>query len=160
MARLSYPNYHTPFAKSRPTLNVIKLLSHSTATVDHWVAVGNGQFKQLSLSDRDRELVILLATSKFNSDYEWTHHLPISRKAGVTEKQQSALKESGKRKNYFAVGKDGADSGFSRKDIILLTFVETIIQQPEVSEELWKLVQSEFSQREIVEIISLQVSKS
>ncbi|OKP12281.1 hypothetical protein PENSUB_2017 [Penicillium subrubescens] len=156
MARLPYPDYHTPHAKSRPILNVMKLLSHSTATVNHWADVGNAQFKNLSLSPRDRELVILLTTSKFNSTYEWTHHLPLSLKAGVTKKQQSALEACAKLNNYFIDGKHDPEVGFSEKDLILLTFVETIIQQPEVSDELWKRVKGTFSEREIVEIISLQ----
>lgn len=158
MARLPYPDYHTPHAKSHPTINIMKLLSYSAATVDHWAGLGNAQFKQLLLSARDRELVIMLTTSKFNSTYEWTHHLPLSLKAGVTKQQQLALEESAKQNNYFIDGKCGFKAGFSAKDLILLAFVETIIQQPEVSDELWKRVKSEFSDREIVEIVSLQVS--
>lgn len=159
MARLPYPDYHTPHAKSRPMLNVMKLLSYSTATVNHWADVGNAQFKHLSLSPRDRELIIMLTTSKFHSTYEWTHHLPLSLKAGVTKKQQSALEASAKQKDYFIDGNYDLEAGFGEKDIILLTFVETIIQQPEISDELWKRVKGTFSDREIVEIISLHVSE-
>lgn len=159
MARLPYLDYHTLHAKSRPILNIIKLLSHSTATVDHWADVGNAQFKHLLLSARDRELIILLTTSKFNSTYEWTHHLPLSLKAGVTRKQQSALEASAKRNDYFIGRKYDPEAGFSEKDHVLLSFVETIIQQPEVSDELWKHVKDKFSDREIVEIISLQVRR-
>ena len=136
----------------------MKLLSHSEATVDHWAGLGNSQFKQLSLCTRDRELVIMSTTSKFNSTYEWTHHLPLPLKAGVTKKQQSALQTSATRKNYFIEGKQSVETGFSAKDLILLTFMETIIQQPGVGDEPRKRVESEFSDREIVEIVSLQVS--
>lgn len=91
-----YPDYHTPHAKSHPTINIMKLFSYSAATVDHWAGLGNAQFKKLSLSTRDRELVIMLTTSKFDSTYEWTHHLPLSLLAGVTKQQQLALEASGK----------------------------------------------------------------
>lgn len=157
MARLPYPDYHTPHSKSHPTINVMKLLSYSAATVDHWAGLGNAQFKNLSLSIRDRELVIMLTTSKFKSTYEWTHHLPISLKAGVTKQQQMALETSAEQNNYFIDGKCGVEAAFSARDLVLLSFVETIIQQPGVSDELWKRVRSEFSDREIVEIVSLQV---
>ncbi|RAH84662.1 hypothetical protein BO86DRAFT_407602 [Aspergillus japonicus CBS 114.51] len=156
MPRLPYTNYHTPHAGPPPTLNIIKLLSHSTATVDHWTALGNAQFKHLSLAARDRELVILLTTAKFQSTYEWTHHVPVSLKAGVTRAQQSALEASSKTTNYFIDGKYSLEAAFSPRDLVLLTFVETIIQQPEVGDELWERVKREFSEREIVEIISLQ----
>lgn len=159
MARLPYPEPPKQHAKSHPTLNIMKLLSYSTATVEHWAGLGNAQFKHLLLSARHRELVIMLTTSKFNSTYEWTHHTPVSLKAGVTEQQQAALKASAKEKDFFIDRKfDNGAVGFSEKDLILLSFVETIIQQPEVSDELWKSVKGQFSDREIVEIITLQVS--
>ncbi|GAA84052.1 hypothetical protein AKAW_02167 [Aspergillus luchuensis IFO 4308] len=157
MARLPYPEPPKQHAKSHPTLNIMKLLSYSTATVEHWAGLGNAQFKHLLLSARHRELVIMLTTSKFNSTYEWTHHTPVSLKAGVTEQQQAALKASAKEKDFFIDRKfDNGAVGFSEKDLILLSFVETIIQQPEVSDELWKSVKGQFSDREIVEIITLQ----
>ncbi|RAH65343.1 uncharacterized protein BO66DRAFT_443178 [Aspergillus aculeatinus CBS 121060] len=102
MSRLPYPDYHTPHAKSHPTLNIIKLLSHN----------------------RDRELVIMLTTAKFQSTYEWTHHVPVAR---VTRAQQSALAASSKRFSYFIYGKHSPEAGFNPRDLALLTFVETII---------------------------------
>ncbi|KAJ5322663.1 hypothetical protein N7452_010952 [Penicillium brevicompactum] len=134
----------------------MKLLSYSAATVDDWAALGNAQFKKLSLSTRDRELVIMLTTSKFNSVYEWTHHLPLSLKAGVTKQQQLALEASGKEPNYFVDGNCDSMAKFSAKDLVLLAFVESVIRQPEVSDELSKRVKNDFSDQEIVEIISLQ----
>lgn len=145
MARLPYPDYHTSHAKSHPIINITKLLSYSAATVDHWAGLGNAQFKNLLLSARDRELVIMLTTPKFNSTYEWIHHLAISLKAGVTKKQQAILEASAKQTNYFTEGQYDLDAGFSAKDLVLLAFVETIIQQPEVSDELWGRVKSNFS---------------
>ncbi|KAF7591038.1 hypothetical protein BBP40_002056 [Aspergillus hancockii] len=157
MARLPYPDFRTQHASSKhSTINVLKLLSYSTATVDHWANVGNAQFKHLALSDRDRELVILLSTAKFQSTYEWTHHIPISTKAGVTPEQRSEIKKAGKQSKYFSNRSFSSATGFSVKDQVLLTFVETIIEHPEVSDELWARIRGSFSDREIVEIISLQ----
>ncbi|RAK75295.1 carboxymuconolactone decarboxylase family protein [Aspergillus fijiensis CBS 313.89] len=138
MSRLPYPDYHTPHAKSHPTLNITKLLSHSATIVDHWTALGNVQFKDLFLADREGELVIMLTTANFQSTYEWTHHVLVALKAGVTRAQHP-------------------EAWFSPRDIVLLTFVETITQQPEVGDELWERVRQEFSGREVVQIISLQV---
>lgn len=103
MAQLPYPDYNTPHAAatSHPTINILKLLSYSTATAHHWTELGHAQFKNLKLSNRDRELVILLTSSKFNPVYEWAHRLPLSLKAGVTKEQQSTLEISGKKNNYF-----------------------------------------------------------
>ncbi|KAE8151629.1 AhpD-like protein [Aspergillus avenaceus] len=155
MARLPYNDFrshHTP--PKYPTLNVLKLLSHSSATINHWADVGNAQFKHLSLSPRDRELVILLSTAKFRSTYEWTHHIPISTKAGVTDEERQVIQDAGAQARYFSGQKP--TTKFNTKDGILLDSVETIIEHPEVGEELWARVKELFSDREIVEIISLQ----
>lgn len=81
----------------------------------------------------------------------------MSLHAGVTKRQQSAIKASARQTNYFVDDKYDSEAEFSARDLILLAFVETIIQQPEVSDEQWNHVKSEFSDREIVDVISLQV---
>lgn len=145
MARLPYPNFRSQNTSPKHhTLNVLKLLSYSSATVEHWANVGNAQFNSLALSKRDRELVILLSTAKFKSSYEWTHHILISRKAGVTNAQRSEIEEAGKQERYFQDGWFNADAGFSDKDKALLSFVEATIEQPEVSDELWADVRNFF----------------
>ena len=47
--------------------------------------------------------------------------------------------------------------GFNDKEKILLEFLEAVIDLGEVDEELWKQVTGVFSEREIVEIVSMQV---
>ncbi|KAM5356651.1 hypothetical protein ACJ41O_003297 [Fusarium nematophilum] len=150
MARLPYPDVQL---KGLP-LNVMKQLAHSSATAQHWSSVGAAQFKSLALAPKNRELVILLSTSKFRSSYEWSHHAVVSANEGVTDTQREALAQAGKQKGYFQ-GQDKT-SLFAPQEGLLLSFVEAVIDGPEVAEDLWAKVKAEFSEREIVEIITLQ----
>ncbi|KAJ9148519.1 hypothetical protein NKR23_g4887 [Pleurostoma richardsiae] len=154
MARLPYT---LDASQEYVPLNVLKILSLSSATFKHWAELGSAQFKDLELPRRERELVILLSTSKFPSTYEWTHHVPISAKFGITDVQREELSRAGTQKGYFASQEKGqGETHFTSKEMTLLLFVEAVIEGPEVSDALWERVKADFSEREIVEVISLQ----
>ncbi|KAG7076082.1 beta-glucuronidase [Colletotrichum scovillei] len=152
MARLPYPD-----VKGAP-LNISKLLAHSPATVNHWSKIAGAHFKDLELSSKNRELVILLSTAKFRSTYEWTHHSTVSAKEGVTDAQREVIVQAGRQKGYFsAQGKlESLAELFTSKEKALLLFIEAVIDGPEVADELWTKAKTEFSDREVVEMITLQ----
>lgn len=157
MARLPYSSKPTRYL----ALNVVKVLSHSSATVGHWEELGNAQFKSLQLSKKLRELVILLSTAKFQSSYEWTHHVGVSARHGVSDAQRAVLATAGRTKSFFSSAdhRERAKE-FSAQEALLLQFVEAVIEGPEIDDDLWEKVKGTFTEREIVEIISLQASKS
>lgn len=158
MGRLAYPKYHSELdSPKHETLNVFKILSYNPATVNHWISIGHSHFKDLTLSNRERELIILLSTAKFKSTYEWTHHIAVSAKVGITERQRGEIEAAGKCPKYFCSGQFDAGAGFSERDLTLLLLLETVIEQPHVGEELWARARRTFSDRQIVEIISAQV---
>lgn len=155
MARLPYPNYTY---NSRPTINAIKLLAHAPTLVDHWTAVGTAHFRSLALSKKLRELATLYLSARFQSNYEWDHHIQLSAQAGVTEVQREILRDvAAKDANFFANG--GREGEFEEREIAMLTFLEAIIRGPELSDKLWEETAKYFSEREIVELFSLQVSR-
>ena len=93
MARIPYPppSKFPTLSASRPPVNTIKLLSHSPSTVAHWTAVGTAHYRELQLSKRVRELTILYCAAKFQSTYEWTHHVIVSAKI-LTDEERNAIK--------------------------------------------------------------------
>lgn len=156
MARLPYPN--SPAAEATP-LNVMKLLSLSAGTSKHWSSIGGAQFSgKLALSAPERELAILLTTAKFGSTYEHTHHVAVSAKVGITDQQRAEVAQAGGQKGYFASDATRNTKCFSPRETTLLRFVEAVIEGPEVQQALWEETRAAFSDREIVELITLQVS--
>lgn len=153
MARLTYPE---PQAKG---LNVLKQFAHTPATAKHWGSIGAAQFKDLELSNKNRELSILLSTSKFRSSYEFSHHVPVSTKEGVTDAQREVLIQAGKQKGFLA-GQESSEKLkdlFTQKERALLVFLEAVIESPEVDDKVFAGAKAELSDREIVELITLQV---
>jgi alkylhydroperoxidase family enzyme len=158
MARLPYPPFTLPTSKN-PPVNVIKLLSHSPSTVEHWTGVGTAHYRALLLPKRLRELTILYCAAKFQSPYEWDHHLIVSEKL-VTDAERQIIKKAAKSgNNYFEEG-ERQESGFAQREWVLLRVLEAVTSGPYVEDRLWTEVREAFSEREIVEILSLQVCLS
>lgn len=156
MARLPYLDYTY---QSRPTVNVVKLLAHCPATADHWTAIGTTHFRSLVLPKRLRELATLYLSAKFHSSYEWTHHIPLSAKAGVTDAQRTMLHEDAvKDEDFFANGR--GEGSFEERENSMLVFLEAVVKGPEVSDELWEKTRKHFNDGEIMELLSLQVRET
>jgi alkylhydroperoxidase family enzyme len=161
MARFPYPDYEDKAfaAAGKPTINVFKLLSYSPATVDHWCTIGNAHFTKVSLTKKLREFVILLSSAKFGSFYEWTHHVPLSAKFGITDAQREELLKAGKAKGVFSQEYWAANSaGMDPEEQVLLTFLEAVIDSGEIDEGVWQRTTAVFPPRAIMEIITMQVS--
>ncbi|KAF2794375.1 hypothetical protein K505DRAFT_361143 [Melanomma pulvis-pyrius CBS 109.77] len=121
--------------------------------------LGGAHFTDLALPQKLRELVILLTTAKFKSTYEFTHHTPVSQATGVTDEQREDIGNAGEQKGYFSKGDGGEGNvGWEEKEKVLLGFVEAVIESVDgdVSDELFGKVKELFSDREIVEIVSLE----
>ena len=74
----------------------------------------------------------------------------------MTDAERAMLKkaaESGER--YF--GKGGGKEEFGEKERVLLRFLEEVTSGPTVGDRLWEEMRSAFCEREIVEVLSLQV---
>jgi alkylhydroperoxidase family enzyme len=161
MARFPYPDYKDKAftAAGKPTINIFKLLSYSPATVDDWCTIGNAHFTKVSLTKKLREFVILLSSAKFGSSYEWTHHVPLSAKFGITDAQREELLKAGKSKGFFSQeywATNKADIGPDEQ--VLLTFLEAVIDSGEVDEETWQRTTAIFPPRAIIEVITMQAS--
>jgi alkylhydroperoxidase family enzyme len=161
MGRFPYPAWEDKnfAAAGKPTINVFKLLSYSPETVELWTSIGNAHFTRINFSKKDRELIILLSSAKFRSYYEWTHHIPLSTKFGVTDKQRNELRNAAKVKGYFSeVYWKENKANFDTKEQVLLTFLEAIIDFGEVDEATWQKATETFSKRQIMEMLTMQVS--
>jgi alkylhydroperoxidase family enzyme len=161
MARFPYPEWEDKnfAAAGKRTINVFKLLSYSPATVEQWTSIGNAHFTKISHTKKNRELIILLSSAKFGSIYEWTHHIPLSTKFGITDKQREELLSAGKVKGYFSERYwERNEASFNQEEQVLLTFLEVVIDSGEVDEATWQMTTRTFSERQIMEIITMQVS--
>lgn len=92
-----------------------------------------------SLSDRQREIVILMATRGPGSPFAWWAHDRIARTIGLQDHEITAIAEG------TFEGRDPAESA-------LCAFVASLLAGGEVSEEVFARASARFEQAELVEV--------
>jgi alkylhydroperoxidase family enzyme len=76
-------------------LNLNRVLAHSPNVLRNFMRLGNSLLFHGVLPPRLRELAILRVAELTGAHYEWAHHVPIARQAGV--RGQIAGLKSGRR---------------------------------------------------------------
>jgi alkylhydroperoxidase family enzyme len=77
---------------SLPTkVNFFRMLGYSPGTFVEIIDLTNAIFKNLTISDYHKELLVLLVAAHEGSNYEWEQHISIAQAAGVREDQFFAI---------------------------------------------------------------------
>ncbi len=64
-------------------LNIHKMIAHNPALMEAYTPLRYHVVRDSSLSDRQREILILRVAHVIQSDYEWRHHVERGQKAGL-----------------------------------------------------------------------------
>lgn len=94
-----------------------------------------------SVPAREREIAILRVGWNCRSGYEWTQHVPIAIRAGVTEAEVAAIK----------VG--GGDASWSEADRAILDAVDDLTADFFVSERNWAAVRAHWSEEQAMDLV-------
>lgn len=94
-----------------------------------------------SVPAREREIAILRVGWNCRSGYEWTQHVPIAVRAGVTEAEVAAIK----------VGAD--DPSWSEADRAILRAVDDLTGDFFVSEASWAAVRAHWSEEQAMDLV-------
>lgn len=94
---------------------------------------------QSSLTDHDRELVIITAAVLHGCGFEWDSHLPLALAAGVREEVVSHLR-------------DAAEVALTEVEELIIGFVRELCAESTVSEERFARALDHFGERATVEL--------
>jgi 4-carboxymuconolactone decarboxylase len=78
-------------ARSPVKLNVHRMVANSEAAFRQFLRLGNALLTKAKLDPKLRELAVLRTAKVSRSIYEWTQHVPIAKRAGVTDEQVAAI---------------------------------------------------------------------
>ncbi len=92
-----------------------------------------------TMSDHDRELVIIATAKQHRCAFEWDSHLPLARKAGVREEVIGYLEEGG-----------AAD--LTETEAVLAGFVRELCTTSTVSEDTFRAAQDHLGQTGVIEL--------
>lgn len=94
------------------------------------------------LSRREREILILRASWNCNADYDWAHHVPAAKQAGLSDAE------------ILRVSKGSAADGWSRTDRLLLQAADELHKDYFITDATWQgLKGAGYSDQQLVDVI-------
>jgi alkylhydroperoxidase family enzyme len=126
----------------RPVLNIFRTMAVKPLALQRFLAWGSYILsKQNSLAPRERELVILRTGWNCRSGYEWTQHVPIGQRAGLSDAEIARIK----------AGPDAAD--WSAADSAMLRAVDDLTRDFFVSNASWKALAAHLSREQCMDLV-------
>ena len=121
-------------------LNVFRSLGHAPEGLRRLSALGEYARFHTQLSDRLKELVIL-STARANScQYEWTQHVGLALRTGVSQEEVDALNEG------------QTPAGLSPLEAAALSYVQELGRDRRVSDETFAAVREHLDERQITDL--------
>jgi alkylhydroperoxidase family enzyme len=133
LAPASYPG--------TPPLNIFRTLAHAPDALTAFLAWGTYILRNNSLPPRQREIVILRIGYLCRSGYEWTQHVRISLRGGMSEEEIAALKT-------------GADAPiWSPADAALIAACDDLHARQFVSDTSWARLKAHFTDKQCMDAV-------
>jgi 4-carboxymuconolactone decarboxylase len=131
-----------PMVTRGTMLNIFKtLLNHPDAMRGF---MGWGSYvlsKKNSLSSREREIVVLRTGFLCGSGYEWTQHVPIGQRAGLSDAEIAAIKL-------------GAEATiWNTADAALIRASDELHRRQFVSDATWLALKAHFSDKQCMDVV-------
>jgi 4-carboxymuconolactone decarboxylase len=138
------PESTREWAARRGNLNVFRLLANAPNVFPGWTRMVDELFDSPTFDARMRELVILRVANLQGSPYELAQHVPLGRKAGLTEQQLNAV----------ATG-DLDEAGLSTIERTALDVVTELCSTHRLSDASFATAQAAFGGEALTELLMI-----
>jgi alkylhydroperoxidase family enzyme len=147
---IEYPDFNTLADDVRekfeglPTkVNFFRMLGYSAGAFIPTIDLTNAIFRDLTISDYHKEMLVLLLAANEGVAYEWEQHISIAQVAGVRPDQFVAIAE----------GRIDDAAAFTEAERVLLRFGQAILDKGMAPGVLFKHAQQHFSLEELSDAI-------
>lgn len=131
-----------PIQARGSVLNIFRtLLNHPAAARSFLGWAGYVLSRKNTLPPREREIAILRTGFLCRSGYEWTQHVPIGKRAGLTDDEIARIK----------LGSDAP--GWSEADRALLRAADDLHRDQFVSEPAWAALSKHFGEHQRMDVV-------
>lgn len=129
-------------ARGDQTIDVFKTCLRHTELCRNWMPFTRYILGTSStLTPRDRELLILRTSALSKADYDWGHHVPAARRAGLSDAE------------IARVARGPAAPGWSDFDRLLLTAADELHRDQFITEATWKSLAGRYNERQMMDAI-------
>ncbi|MHC8288032.1 carboxymuconolactone decarboxylase family protein [Pseudomonas sp. XS1P51] len=131
------------FEKLPTKVNFFRMLGYSPGAFVPMIDLTNAIFRDLTISDYHKEMMVLLLAAHENVAYEWEQHVSIAQAAGVRQDQFVAIAE----------GCLEDVKAFKEDERVLLRFGQAILDKGKAPGVLFKHALEHFSLQELSDAI-------
>jgi alkylhydroperoxidase family enzyme len=125
-----------------PPLNIFRTLARNPPLSKGFLALGGHLLRGEGLPAREREIVILRAGWRAQSEYEFGQHAVIGQLAGLTEQEVARLA-------------DADAQAWSEDDAALVAMVDELCDDDVVSDRTWAVLARRWSPEQLLELLVL-----
>jgi AhpD family alkylhydroperoxidase len=144
MAALRPPNprHPKPPTENRPkALHVLGTMAHHPELAQAYFTLNGHVLMATTLSERQRELLIMRVAAVRKCGYEWAQHLFMARDAGLTDEEIGRI-------GY------GPESPFwNDLDAALVRSVDELIVDGTISDATWQTLSSELNTQQLLDLV-------
>jgi 4-carboxymuconolactone decarboxylase len=133
--------YLTGDPDAPPMPGILGLLGHHPRLGANWLALSGGILDDPVLDPRERELLILRVAWRTQCRYEWSQHVVMGRRAGLSEEEVAAI-----------AGRPDVHR-WAVRDRDLLGAVDQMIDHHRVEDATWGRLAGHFDERELLEVL-------
>lgn len=121
--------------------NIFRTFAHHPKLLKRWLVFATHILSKSSLSERDREVVILRTAWLNGSPYEWGQHYRIAQGAGLSREEIARVAE-------------GADApGLASRDRLLIRAVDELHADRRLSDDLWAELDEIYSREQMMDFV-------
>lgn len=136
------PRHPQPARADRPkAMNTLGTFAHHPALARAYLTFSGHCIMATTLTERQRELLVLRVATLRRCGYEWAQHVFMARDAGLTDEEIARV----------AFGPDAPYWG--TLDAALLRAVDELIGEGSVSNETWATLAADLDARQLLDVI-------
>jgi 4-carboxymuconolactone decarboxylase len=124
-----------------PVLNIFRTLAHAPKALSRFNTWGGYILSRRNdLPAREREIVILRTGFLCKSGYEWTQHVRIGLREGLSEDEIARIKE-------------GAHAGWSPADAVLIQAADELHAEQFITDPTWTELRKHYSEKQAMDVV-------
>jgi 4-carboxymuconolactone decarboxylase len=124
-----------------PMLNIFRTLAHHPKLLKRWLVFGNHVLQKSSLSPRERELAILRIGWLCRAGYEWTQHVEIALREGISEEEVERI------------GAGPSAPGWTPLERLVLQATDELHADSFISDETWQALGEHYDVEQMLDLV-------
>ena len=122
-------------------LNIFRTLAHAPKALTRFNEWGGYILSRRNdLSPREREIVILRTGFLCKSGYEWTQHVAIGKREGLSDDEIARIKK-------------GAEAGWGAADAALIRASDELHKDQFITDATWKALGAHFTPKQCMDVV-------